>query len=81
MQKLIESLSSQAFWLRSSVVSVLYSLTTIMRDMFPHVVNLIFSARNPELWLAISGIHRCPLPYTTRKVTPTPFFIQIKNEK
>ncbi|KAI8370022.1 hypothetical protein BD560DRAFT_397399 [Blakeslea trispora] len=50
-----------------------------MRDIVPHVVNLIFSARNPGLWLAILGIHRCPLPYTTRKVTPT-FFMHKENE-
>ncbi|KAI8082023.1 hypothetical protein BDF21DRAFT_398161 [Thamnidium elegans] len=38
-----------------------------MRDIVPHVVNLIFSAWNLKLWLATFRIHRCPLPYTTRK--------------
>ena len=40
----LEILTTLAFWLRSSVVSVLYSLTTITTAMPSFVVILIFAA-------------------------------------
>ena len=52
------SIPFSAFWLRSSVVSVLISLISDMRDIVPHDINLIFLGCGSTRQLAALTLER-----------------------
>ena len=68
----MQSIPFSAFWLRSSVVSVLISLISDTWDIVPHDIKFIFLGGGPITIACYWGPRASPLRYTTAWAWRTP---------